>query len=165
MWVDILHAKTATNFSGYNMIFTAAWLALRYLDADEHRRAMQSLVADVIYTAGGQTHPPSEQGQALYDLVAAVALSGESHQASGLSNSAVTEAMDKVVAVLKDFPEPPFFGENVVNCDAEEVESTECGYRWHRASSFGHHWLERRFGLRHSCTHEHSTTQQLLLAE
>ncbi|MEE2788565.1 MAG: hypothetical protein VX589_14575 [Myxococcota bacterium] len=126
MWLGLLHAGTATNFSGYNMIFTAAWLALRYVTDETTHGRLRDLVIDILYPADGASHAPNEQGQALYDLVAAVAFSGARVGLPGLLNTQVTETMDKVVTVLRSFPRPPFFGESIENCDAQEIETNTC---------------------------------------
>ena len=75
------------------MIFTASWLALRYLVPGDALMKMRAIVTDVLYSAGGRSHPPREHGQALYDLVAAVAYSGAGWERAGRQNSASNEAM------------------------------------------------------------------------
>ena len=125
-WLSLLHAGTATNFSGYNMIFTAAWLALRYVEDESTQNRVRTLVTDVLYPAGGALHPPIEQGQALYDLVAAVAYARASVGQPGYSGQTVEMTMDKVVKVLEDFPGPPLFGAFIENCDPDEVERNDC---------------------------------------
>ena len=78
------------------------------------------------HPAGGALRPPIEQGQALYDLVAAVAYARASVGQPGYSGQTVEMIMDKVVKVLEDFPGPPLFGAFIENCDPDEVERNDC---------------------------------------
>lgn len=116
------------NFSGYNMAFTGAWLASRYLTRPEDRTIVRLTLRDALYNREDAARQPREQSQALYHLVFAQSelgfFAGGQDVVTPVSNLA--EVMANVRRDLDEFPQPPFFGRSVLNCDESEIDSLEC---------------------------------------
>ena len=65
-----------SNYSGYNMVFTASWIAGRYLCDADVRAVVADATKTAMYDRPGASRQPIEQGQALYDLVYAANQAG-----------------------------------------------------------------------------------------
>ncbi len=121
----------ASNYSGYNMGFLGGWMATRYTCGDDHRADLGLGVADDMYDRAGQDRQPIEQSQALYHLVAAQALGGQSLWPSAAlpTSDAVDRAAaarEATLAVLRDFPDAPYVPESRTNCDEDELAAGVC---------------------------------------
>lgn len=113
----------STNFSNYNMAFAAGWMALRYLDDEEAQQDIYETLQRM-YDNGGDRQP-SEQGQALYDLVWAATEAG----ATALeppSRAPDDTAVGAALATLGTFPPVPAYNDAVEHCDADEIAAMSC---------------------------------------
>ncbi|MEM9865938.1 MAG: hypothetical protein AAF938_30320, partial [Myxococcota bacterium] len=117
----VIDFEEATNYSNYNMAYNGAWLANRYLCGDEAR----TLVSDGITSDLYEGRQPEEIGQSFFDFTYLATRTGATVGASGDAAS-VNEALTRGLATLNGFPAPPFWNENVENCDAAEIEAGEC---------------------------------------
>ena len=117
-----------SNFSGYNMAFTGAWLAARYLARASDREAIRSTLRAVLYNRADVPRQPREQSQALYHLVFAQSELGV--YAGGQDEVQAVESLNQVIEHVRrdldEFPQPPFFGRSILNCDEAEIASTDC---------------------------------------
>lgn len=113
----------STNFSNYNMAFAAGWMALRYLDDEEAQQDIYETIQRM-YDNGGDRQP-SEQGQALYDLVWAATESGAT-AFEPPSSAADDNAVDAALATLGTFPVVPAYNDPVEHCDADEIAAMSC---------------------------------------
>lgn len=122
------HAKDVdfgveTNFSNYNMAFTGAWLAHRYLCDEPARRVVREGTTAGLYDTPGADRQPVEQSQSFYDLVFLAAHGGAT------VNSPLSEvdeaALSRALASLRDF-EAPLWDTRRDNCDATEIAAGVC---------------------------------------
>jgi hypothetical protein len=114
----------ATNWSNYNMAFTGAWLVGRTLDHATGREDLRR-TADRLYAWPRSKVPVSESGQALFDLVFALAHA----DASAFADTAAepdSVAVERALASLRAFPAPPAWDFARENCDAEEIAAGMC---------------------------------------
>ncbi|MCB9525731.1 MAG: hypothetical protein H6702_20500 [Myxococcales bacterium] len=118
-----LDLGVGSNYSGYNMAFTAGWLAVRYLPDAADRALAADVVQAAIYQRPDAERQPVEQSQALYHLVAHMAAAGHSAFGPGAGDSAPLAA---TVAVLRDYPAAPLWDDPRENCDAAELEAGVC---------------------------------------
>jgi len=123
--INLLDLGAYTNFSGYNMAFISAFLATRYIRQDAFRNDARGVTAQ-LYNTEGRTRQPVEQSQALYDIVYAAAMLGKSPFPTPPMNIDIEPIREKVTVILREFPAPPFFPEERINCDASEVLSLDC---------------------------------------
>ncbi|MBI5481349.1 MAG: hypothetical protein HY906_20995 [Deltaproteobacteria bacterium] len=114
-----------SNFSNYNMSFTGAWLALRYLHDEEARRDLRLALTDALYAVPGHTRQPLEQAQSFFDFVYAA---GQADGRAGRPLATLPDeaALGRGAGTLREFPVPPFWETRRVNCDDEEVASGVC---------------------------------------
>jgi hypothetical protein len=125
----IIDAGPKSNYSGFNMAFMGAWLAVRYLPL-----AQNKALADVRTTLKGKlydnplgpTKPqPAGWKQSMYDLVYAAGMAEAT--AHGPTTAAVdAKAVQNALETLGQFPEPPFWSKAVENCDASELSAKLC---------------------------------------
>ena len=117
-----------SNYSGFNMAFTGAWLAARYLSRESDRAQVRRTLRSALYQRGDAERQPVEQSQALYHLVYAQSELGIF--VNGLDTvqpqSRLADAVAQVRTILSRFPAPPLFGRNVMNCDADEIANDDC---------------------------------------
>ena len=114
----------ATNWSNYNMAFTGAWLVGRNLDHAAGREDLRS-VADRLYAWPRSVVPVSASGQALFDLVHALAHA----DASAFTDTPVEPdevVLERALATLRAFPVAPAWDFARENCDAEEIAAGTC---------------------------------------
>ncbi|MFA6032592.1 MAG: hypothetical protein WC889_06805, partial [Myxococcota bacterium] len=121
-WVDM---GVQSNFSNYNMAFTGAWLALRYVPDADARKVVREATASALYNVPGRDRQPSEQEMSFYDFIYAVAVSGESVY-SGPDAPPDPGALERGVGTLKGFPFPPYWDYTIVNCDEDEIKALSC---------------------------------------
>jgi len=118
---------TQTNFSGANMALQGALLAQRYLrDAAVRDRVRLATVFHLYlrqpFLPEGQ---PEEYAYTLFDFTHAVAVSGASAFGT-MRTSPDVDAVARGVQTLRDFRDPPYWDEEVVNCDEAEIASGRC---------------------------------------
>lgn len=117
-----------SNYSGFNMAFTGAWLAARYLSRASDRAQVRRTLRSALYQRGDADRQPVEQSQALYHLVFAQSELGV--YVDGLDTvepqPRLEDAVSQVRTILSGFPAPPLFGRNVMNCDMDEIASGDC---------------------------------------
>ncbi len=114
-----------SNYSGYNMVFTAAWIASRYLCHEAARAAVVEATESAAYARPGKDRQPVEQGQSLYDIVYAATQAGSTAWAAA-TGKPDADALARGLNTLDEFPDPPFFSQTIENCDDAEVQSTDC---------------------------------------
>lgn len=122
MWVDM---GVGSNFSNYNMAFTAAWLAMRYTPDAEARTILREATARSLYNVPGSERQPVEMKQSWYDFVYAGGMTGGS-VFEPPSQPPDEAAIKRGIETLLEFKVPPFYDFMVVNCDESEVASKSC---------------------------------------
>jgi len=116
-----------TNYSAVNMAFQGALLAQRYLRDPAARDKVREATEVLLYRNDPPrlTLQPEEYAYSLFDFTYAAALTGSS--AFGpMAAPPDSGAMERGLQTLRDFREPPYWDENVVNCDPQEVASGDC---------------------------------------
>jgi hypothetical protein len=113
------------NFSNYNMSFTGAWLALRYLDDEEARTDLKLALADALYAVPGHARQPLEQQQSFFDFVYAAGMS-DARAGRPAATPPDEAALGRGLQTLREFPLPPFWETARVNCDDAEIASGVC---------------------------------------
>lgn len=115
-----------SNYSSYNMVFQGAFLATRYINYPKVSEAISFSLQNHIYD-----HPdfhyrqPVLLKQTLFDFVFAAGTSF-SNAWSPAWLPFNQKAINRGVETLLDFPEPPYWGWAVENCDADEIASGIC---------------------------------------
>ena len=123
----ILDAGPLTNFSGYNMAFTGAWLAVRSLEDPTALAAARDCLRDELYANPDALLRPTAEGwgYSLYDLVYAAGTAEAT--ALGPTTGVVEEdAVDRALATLRAFPAAPYWDAPVENCDDTELSFHFC---------------------------------------
>jgi hypothetical protein len=122
--VDLIDFGIATNFSNYNMAYTGAWLAQRYLCDEGARDAVRTGILDGLYATPGETRQPVEMQQSFFDLVA---LAASAHGTADAPLDADFDAsmLARATETLRAFPSP-YWAEGRENCDAAELASLSC---------------------------------------
>jgi hypothetical protein len=114
-----------SNFSNYNMSFTGAWLALRYLDDEEARRDLKLALSDQLYAVPGRTRQPQEQAQSFFDFVYAAGMA-DGRAGRTLAAAPDEAALGRGAGTLREFAVPPFRERPRLNCDDDEIASGVC---------------------------------------
>ncbi len=120
-----LNLDTVTNFSNYNMAFCGAWLALRHIRHAQGREDLQTALHDELYDAPDHDFQPVETGQTFFELTYAAGMCGAS-AFHGCQREPDQAAIDRGVQTLREFPAPPFFEFERVNCDEDELAAGTC---------------------------------------
>ncbi len=121
-----VNMQEVTNFSNFNMAFDGAWLALRHIRQDEDARAaIREAVAVQLYDTPGKSFQPVETGQSFFDLTY---VTGDCDASSewGCRNEPDQAAVDRAIQTLREFPAPPFWEFERINCDQQEIDSGDC---------------------------------------
>lgn len=114
-----------SNFSSYNMAFTAGLLATRYLCPEDARTAARQAVASALYARPGRERQPTEQRQTFFDLVHVAASLGETAWSAPVG--AVDEgALARGLETLREWAPAPAWDALRENCDAAEIASLDC---------------------------------------
>jgi hypothetical protein len=122
--VGEIHFGAGANFSNYNMSFTGALLAGRYLCNDAARDTVRAAITGPLY-ATDKGRAPLEQKQSFFDFVNALAVGGGS--AFQRSSAPVDAAsVGRGIDTLVGFPQAPFWDVTRTNCDEAEVASKVC---------------------------------------
>lgn len=114
-----------SNFSNYNMAFTSAWLALRYLRDDAALVQLGKAMETQLYNRTGAERQPVEMKQSLFDLIYAGA------KTEGTVYAPPTAKPDEGVVgraleTLKEFQSAPLWEVGRKNCDEKEIASRDC---------------------------------------
>jgi len=121
----LVNMEEVTNFSNYNMAFDGAWLSLRFIEDEQARADLREALATQLYDTPGKKFQPVEQQQSFYDLVYIAGMCDASAD-SPCKTEPDQEAIDRAVETLREFPEPPFFEYERINCDEAEIQSGSC---------------------------------------
>ncbi len=122
--VDLVDMGTSTNYSNYNMAFTGAWLAQRYLCDPGARAAVAEGTIAGLYATPGRERQPAEQKQSFYDLVYLAARGGAT-VSEGL-DEIDDDALSRALETLREFPRAPYWEVTTENCDAAEIAAGAC---------------------------------------
>ena len=117
-----------TNYSATNMAMQAALLAQRYLRDARVREQVRHATTFLLYETHpliGLTRQPEEYAYSLFDFVYAAAVTHAS-AFNGMLQAPDEDAIARGVQTLHDFRGPPYWNEEVVNCDEEEIASGIC---------------------------------------
>lgn len=116
-----------SNYSNYNMAFTGAHLAARYVDDAGAEVQMRAAIRDQLYQRPGATRQPAEQGQSFFDEVMASALAGSVANPARRPDRPFDEAaLARGTQSLIDFLKPPSFEFLRTNCDEAEIAASRC---------------------------------------
>jgi len=121
----LLDFGVSTNFSGYNMVFTAGLLAQRLTCDASARSVFATALDDVLYDPAGEERQPVEQGQALYDLAGLIGRRGDFAWGAAAAGTDA-DVLASVTDTLRAYPEAPVRDTYVENCDVDEIESGDC---------------------------------------
>jgi hypothetical protein len=107
-----------SNFSNYNMAFTGALLAMKYLPDRGARAEVRIGLRDELYAAPGGTRQPVEMKQSFFDFIWALGVL----ETKGVDAEAVARGLE----TLAEFPEAPFWERGRENCDEAEIMAERC---------------------------------------
>ncbi len=125
-YVDAIDVGEMTNFSNYNMAFTGAWLAGRYLCDDTAREAVRTGTLEGLYNTPGRPRQPAEMGQTFFDLVALQARARGTAWRDLTRADLDADALRRGTTTLREFPDAPFFERPRQNCDDTEIAARMC---------------------------------------
>ncbi len=117
-YVTVIDIGRGNNYSGHNMAFLGGYLVERHL-CDPAARAAVGQGMKALYHRPDRDWQPIEQGQALYDLVAAKA-------ALDADGTLDEDAVSRMVSTLSAFPAAPYWDLGTAHCDADEIEAGAC---------------------------------------
>jgi hypothetical protein len=107
-----------SNFSNYNMAFTGALLAWKYVEDPSALTELRIALRDELYDVPSSSRQPVEQKQSYFDFIWA----GGMLPKDGLDRAAV----DRGLETLREFPPAPFYEIGRTNCDEAEIMSGSC---------------------------------------
>ena len=114
-----------SNYSNYNMSFTGAFLASRYLPEGSALDTVREAIGTSLYDRPGRDRQPVEQSVSFYDIVYVNATGGGS-QTHGIEATHDADAMERALQTLNDYPDAPYYSTPVTNCDETEIETGDC---------------------------------------
>ena len=123
--IGFIAMGSGTNFSNYNMGFTGAWMASRYIHDDAARKTIREAITVEMYNNPDRPNQPVEQSWSFYDLVY-VASRAFAESNRTLNRDVDLEAWSRARLTLDTFPAAPAFSEAIENCDAEEIAAKDC---------------------------------------
>jgi hypothetical protein len=128
----LLDAGLKSNYSNYNMAFTGAWLAMRYLKDLAAREAVREGLDDQMYARPGKDRQPEEIGYSFYDFIFAGGMADQNAWGPMFTEPDPIP-VEKGLVTLRDFADAPRWNHGVVNCPAAvcdcnqtSVDSSEC---------------------------------------
>ncbi len=124
--VGFIDVGEMTNYSNYNMAFTGAWMAHRYLCDDSARGAVRDATLTALYDTPGMSRQPAETSQSFFDLVAIQAAGGGTAWRDLDAPSTPMGALGRATTTLREFPDSPFWETPRTNCDDAEVTAGMC---------------------------------------
>lgn len=107
-----------SNFSNYNMAFTGALLAVKYVEDSAALGELRIALRDELYNVPSAERQPVEQKQSYFDFIWA----GGILPKEGLDAAAVERGLE----TLREFPPAPFYEVGRTNCDEAEIMSGAC---------------------------------------
>jgi hypothetical protein len=123
--LSTLHIVTATgdnqNPSGTNMAFGALFLAQRYIHDPEVQELIRLASTDSLYAIPGATDQPIEQAQSYFDFIYAAGI-GDPGVDQVLTSPPDSDAMERGVKTLMEFPEAPYWDEARINCPEAQCD-------------------------------------------
>jgi hypothetical protein len=105
----VVNIGTGSNFSNYNMAFTGAWLALRYIDDEKVKTELRIALERQLYAAPGEERQPLEMKQSFFDFIYAA---GMTH-GHDFDHAAVERGLE----TLRELPAPPAYDLERKSCD------------------------------------------------
>ncbi|MCB9647131.1 MAG: hypothetical protein H6730_11125 [Deltaproteobacteria bacterium] len=123
----LVNFGVASNFSNFNMAFTAMWLAQRYIDSPEAAPFLRLALETELWTKDGADpdRQPRDMAQSFFDVIYAAGKSGATAWAAG-EEPVPQDALQRGLATLHAYPAAPYFDREVINCDAAEVAAQRC---------------------------------------
>lgn len=114
---------TVSNYSGYNMAFTGAFLAQRYVPGETAGRLIRRAIRDELYARPEQPmRQPKETRQTFFDVIFAHATQPDGDGLDDARAAALAQGLE----TLREFPPAPFWDEPRTNCDDAEVLAMAC---------------------------------------
>jgi len=105
----------STNYSNVNMAFIAFYMAIRYETDPEVRYVLQQGM-EKLWDNGRNLRQPKDINQPFFDVIY-----------SGLRfGGNITEEVVEGIQTLKEWPQPVYWEENVINCDNAELAQGKC---------------------------------------
>lgn len=121
----VVNLGVGSNFSNFNMAFTGMFLAQRYLTHPSADGFLVRALDHELYQKDElDGREPFEMGQSLFDFTYAAGKSGARYDQPG--RAVPTDAVERGVTTLREYPEAPFFADAMTNCDAAEVAAGRC---------------------------------------
>jgi hypothetical protein len=108
-----------SNFSNYNMAFTGALIAVKYIDDPMVRGELRLALRDQLYDVPDFDRQPVEMKQSYFDFIWSL---GQVYA----KQSADTGAIARGLETLAEYPNPPFFEQGRTNCDEAEIMAERC---------------------------------------
>jgi hypothetical protein len=116
--ISLMYFGTGTNYSNVNMAFVASYGVLRYENDGPTALRARALLEQFLY-APGLEREARGLGQSLFDFIYA------GFRASGIGGAGRT-ARDEGTQTLREFPMPPYWTDDVINCDDAELAARRC---------------------------------------
>ncbi|MFT3712885.1 MAG: hypothetical protein QM817_34970 [Archangium sp.] len=114
---------TLSNYSGYNMALTGAFLAQRYVPGETAGRLIRRAIRDELYARPEQPmRQPKEAKQTFFDVIYAHATQPDGDALATAREQALTQG----VQTLREFPAAPFWDAPRMNCDDDEIRAGVC---------------------------------------
>jgi hypothetical protein len=111
----VIHLGYGSNFSNYNMAFTAMYLALHFIDHPKANVWIDKANAEELYKKEGaqEDRQPAVLKQSFFDFIYAA----RSHD---------PEAIENGLETLRQYSDAPYFEDPMINCDEAELASGVC---------------------------------------
>lgn len=107
-----------SNFSNYNMAYTGAVSAFRYIDDRAVRADLRIAIRDQLYDSPDFDRQPVEMKQSFFDFIFA----GSAVETKGLDQGALSHGLE----TLAEFPGAPYWDVARNNCDDAEIAASRC---------------------------------------
>ena len=123
----LVNFGVASNFSNFNMAFTAMWLAQRYVDAPEATPYLRLALETELWTkdSADPDRQPRDMAQSFFDVIYSAGKAGARAGVPG-AEPVPEEALQRGVDTLRAYPAAPYFDRVVTNCDEAEVAAQRC---------------------------------------
>ncbi|MBI2377924.1 MAG: hypothetical protein HYV07_28230 [Deltaproteobacteria bacterium] len=122
----VVNLGVGSNFSTFNMAFTAMLMAQRFVDVDPANAFLEDALLHELYTKpeASDERQPKDMHQSLFDLTYAAGKSGAKAGRAGTDPDAT--ARDSALQTLREYAPAPVWDERVINCDEAEISSGSC---------------------------------------
>lgn len=122
-YAHLVDMGTASNYSGYNMVFTGGYLAQRHVRGEVPGRLVRRAIRDELYfRPDNPVRQPKELKQTFFDVIYAAATLPEGDTLAAERAAALAGGLE----TLREFPAAPTWSVGRVNCDDEEIRSGVC---------------------------------------